>query len=446
MKELLEKFKREPIFSKFTDCQKKFIEAVFARENICLTGPAGSGKSFCLTALFRFFEENNISTSKTALTGVAALNIGGSTLHSWAGIGLAKEEADELLKIVRYNKKATTRIKKANILFVDEISMASAGLIDKLDVIFKLIRRNQNSFGGIQMIFVGDFLQLPPVFNSRVNEKDAGFAFRSKAWKRAMIKTICLKEIKRQDSNSAFAKMLNGIRVGDASHISVLKDRINFEFPKDGIKPVKIFCKNIDVAHINQRELDAISGIEHTFYAFDTGSEHQINFLNKNCKAPNELKLKVGAQVMLLTNVDVDMGLVNGSIGVVEGFVGSGVGSGGVEVLFANNVRSTITKHKWEIKEDELGLDGRIRSKVIAKREQIPLCLAWATTVHKCQGSTLDRAEVDVSEAFTAGQVYVALSRVRNLESISVKPFAINKIFVNEECLDFYNEIDKIEL
>jgi len=446
MKSLFEEFVKQPVYSKFTDCQKKFITAVFEERNILLTGPAGSGKSFCLKALFNFLEDEGISISKTALTGVAALNIGGSTLHSWAGIGLAKEELDELLKIVRYNKKATTRIKKARILFVDEISMASASLIEKLDSIFKLIRKSEKPFGGLQMIFVGDFLQLPPVFKSSVNEQELGFAFKAKAWKRAEIKTISLKEIKRQNSNSDFAKMLNLIRVGDASMIHLLKDRINFKFKDDGIKPVRIFCKNIDVTRINQLELDKIQGQEYTFFAYDSGSEHHIKFLDKNCKAPTNLKLKIGAQVMLLTNVDVDLGLVNGSIGVVER-VGSGtVGTGYVDVLFANGQRHSITKSKWEIKEDELGIDGKIRSKSIAKREQIPLCLAWATTVHKSQGSTINRAEVDVSEAFTAGQVYVALSRVRDLESLSVKPFNVSRIMVNEECLEFYQKMEDIDL
>ena len=446
MKSLFDKFKCEDIYKQFTDCQKKFVEYLFSGENILLTGPAGSGKSFALKAVFKFFENNGIVLSKTALTGVAALNIGGSTLHSWAGIGLAQEEADELLKMVRYNKKATTRIRKSQILFVDEISMASGSLIDKLDCIFKLIRRNEKPFGGIQMVFVGDFLQLPPIFKSSHAEKESGFAFRAKSWKRAMIKTICLKEIKRQDTNSEFAQMLNLIRVGDPSKIGILKDRINFKFPDDGVKPVKIFCKNVDVSRLNEDELNKIQGMEYKFWAVDSGSEHHVKFLDKNCKAPRELKLKVGAQVMLLTNLDVDMGLVNGSVGVVERVISGTVGTGGVEIHFANGVRSTVTKNKWEIKEDELGIDGKIRSKTIASREQIPLCLAWATTVHKSQGSTIDRAEIDVSEAFAAGQVYVALSRVRTLEGLSVKPFAVNRLFVNQECLDFYEKAENIDL
>lgn len=433
MRELYSDFKKLPIYGKMTALQKDFIHYLFNGGNILLTGPAGTGKSFCLKAVFDFLEINGYYYAKTAMTGVAALNIGGSTLHSWAGIGLAEEAAEQLVAVVRRHKQAKDKIKAVKTIFVDEISMASGQLIDKLDFVFRFFRKSNKPFGGIQMVFVGDFLQLPPVFKSWNAPIKEQFAFDAKAWKAARIYTISLTEIMRQDSSSQFAEMLCGIRVGDTSKIDLLKSRFDFKFPDDGIAPVKIFCKNVDVNSFNKAKLNLTSGSEKLYYSDDEGKPHHIEFFNKNCQAPQTLALKVGAQVMLLINHDTDAGLVNGSVGVVEL-----MNNNGVTVRFANGQTSFIPPNKWELKEEVVGIDGKVKMKVIAYRKQIPLKLAWATTVHKQQGSTIDRAEIDITEAFACGQVYVALSRVRDLESLSVKPFDQSTITVNDRCLEFY--------
>lgn len=437
---LLAKFKNSDVWPKFTALQKKAAEAVFRGQNLLLTGPAGTGKSFLIKHIFDFFYKEGVFFAKTAMTGVAALNIGGTTLHSWSGVMLAEELAEELARVVKRNKKAVKRIRDTQILFVDEISMASAELLDKLDFIFKLVRRSSLPFGGLQIIFIGDFLQLPPVFTSWNRATEKKFAFEAKSWKNANIMTICLTEIMRQHNDTEFADMLCRLRVGDVSKLHLLKTRENALFPNDGIKPVRIFCKNINVHQFNQIELDKIKSPQKTYIAEEDGEEHHLKFLDKNCQASKEIVLKVGAQVMLLYNHDSDAGLVNGSIGIVQQLL-----DGQVTVKFTNGIIDVITPHKWELKEEHVGIDNKIKLRTIAYRKQIPLKLAWATTVHKQQGSTIDRAEVDVEEAFECGQVYVALSRVRSLNSLSVRPFDDSVVTVNQKCLDFYNK-ENIEL
>jgi ATP-dependent DNA helicase PIF1 len=203
-----------------------------------------------------------------------------------------------------------------------------------------------------------------------------------------------------------------------------------------------LFCKNIDVDAYNKVELDKLPTKKHSYYASDEGADQWRKFFDKNAQAPSRLDLKVGAQVILLKNLDPKSGLVNGSVGVVHKLFESTV-----EVKFAAGI-FPIETHEWEITQNEFNAVTNTMKKVsLAKRKQLPLRLAWAMTIHKGQGSTLDRAEIDVSEAFAAGQVYVALSRVRNLASLRIKAFNPNKIMVNRKCLNFYkkSEEQKVE-
>jgi hypothetical protein len=435
---LLGKFIQRPEWKGLTKLQKEFFRSFFDGRNLFLTGPAGTGKSYAAALLFKFLDEMNIFYGKTATTGVAALNIGGTTIHSWSGMGLADDEGMELLNKVASNSKASNRIKGTKVLVIDEVSMAKAELMEKLDIVCQFIRDKDQPFGGIQVVFVGDFMQLPPVFKNFEREE---FAFDSQAWKTAKVKTIHLTEIVRQHDEPHFAKFLNEVRLGTATSYDVLEDCIGRQFPDDGIRPVRLFCKNVDVDRYNRYELEKLETPSQYYYATDEGSESWKQFFDKNSQAPSCLELKVGAQVILLKNLDIEAGLVNGSVGVVHKMYESSV-----EVQFTSGIHP-IEVGEWEIKQNELDPMTNMMKKVsVAKRKQIPLRLAWALTVHKGQGSTLDRAEINVSEAFAAGQVYVALSRVRNLGSLRINAFNPGKIMVNQKCLAFYKNNEEKEV
>lgn len=431
---LLLEFQKRSIWESLTELQKEFFRFFFAKRNIFLTGPAGTGKTFCLNQLLEFLDEIEHPYGKTATTGVAALNIGGSTIHSWAGIGLGDDDGMDLLDKVAGNKKATNRIKGAKLLVIDEISMAKADLLEKIDIVCQFIRNSSAPFGGLQIVLVGDFLQLPPVFTGLEEEK---FAFESEAWTSSGIKTVHLTEIVRQHDEPEFAHFLNAVRKGEQQDFSILEPCLNRVFPDDGIKPVRLFCKNYDVDAYNLEQLSKIDGQSKTYYSTDEGPPNWKQFFDKNCRAPNPLTLKVGAQVMLLTNLSVEGRLVNGSVGVVEKLYNDCV-----EVRFANGT-FPIEPFKWELKQNEIDVLGQMKRVPVASRKQIPLKLAWAVTIHKSQGATLDRAEVDASEAFACGQVYVALSRVRNLGSLKLKRFNPSKITASKKCLDFYRKADE---
>lgn len=196
---------------------------------------------------------------------------------------------------------------------------------------------------------------------------------------------------------------------------------------------MKLYCKNIDVNKYNHDELHKIKAESQFYYAVDSGGEQWAKFFEKNCPAPANLELRIGAQVILLVNVDIPLGLVNGSVGVVTNMY-----ENSVEVKFACGLH-VLEMHKWEIKQNEFDqATGKMKKVTLAWRSQIPLKLAWSLTIHRIQGSTLDRAEIDLAEIFAEGQTYVALSRVRNLKSLAIKNFSPNKIFVNKKCLAFY--------
>ena len=431
---LFHPFQTSEEYKSLTPSQKKAIDLFLKGENLFITGEAGTGKSHVTKVIFDLCQFYKVAAAKTSSTGVSAFNIGGQTLHSWAGLGLADEPLNNLISKLRKNKKAIDRIVKTKVLFIDEISMVKADLLEKFDGVMRYYRGSAAPFGGVQLVMVGDMLQLSPVWRGS-ERKD--WCFKSLSWEGAEIKTVILREKMRQNAETPFAKLLSNLRVGKMDGIEILEDRIDAKFPDDGIMPVRVLCKNVDVDQFNFSKLNAIKNPSRKFYSHDNGSPHHIEQFNKNCPAAAVIELKVGAQVILLANLDVKQGFVNGSVGIVEGFT-----SAGIEVRFKTGV-CLVPEFKWEIKEQSVGFDGKTIFKSVASREQFPLKLAYALTVHRVQGLTLDRAYVDVGEAFAEGMLYVALSRVRDIESLSIAPFPKSALRVSRECLEFYKKLEE---
>jgi ATP-dependent DNA helicase PIF1 len=413
--------------------QKAYIEAVRRGANTLLTGPGGTGKSFTLDLLRK---EWGTRLSVAATTGIAALNVGGLTIHSWAGLGLGTDTARHIAhRLMEQKGKAYDKIISARRLAIDEVSMMSADLLTLLDQVLRLVRRTDAPFGGIQMLFIGDFLQLPPVVKRDTEELEELFdkpapkifAFNSPAWEAASIEVHQLTEIVRQ-KDQVFASILNKIRRGivDEEVEDLLHSRLNLHDENSEVRPVKLNGYNKAVDAINHIELAKIDSELALFEAIDDGRPGFIEQIQKNCIAPELLTLKVGAQVMLLRNLHTESGLVNGALGIVRDFDS---GDGLPMVEFAGGQLIKCEPKTWEISRD---------GDVLARRTQVPLRLAWAWTIHKSQGQTIDKVEVDLSSAFECGQAYVALSRVHSLEGLFLSGLKMEKIRANKEALSFY--------
>ena len=403
--------------------QRRAYQAVSDGKSIFLTGPGGTGKSFLLRYMYaRIPEETGKHINITAMTGCAALLIGrfAKTLHSWAGIGLARETPAALAAFIRRSGKTLRRWLQADILVIDEVSMLTPELLEKLDQVARIIRKSEKPMGGLQIVFVGDFYQLPPV--NKDKEKETQFVFESPLWNQIVQETIQLREIRRQD-DPVFQQILNDARKGYMSQesLAILEKRQDRSWQQLQIKPTLLFTRRAEVDNINDRNLKALPGERKLFVAETVFQPiEQTKGLTANSPAVKqvvekmdrdgpymaELVLAVGAQVMLLTNLDHEAGLVNGSRGIVTGFEPSGAPI----VQFKTGSPIPISAATWESEE----LEGVVR-------KQIPLKLAYAITIHKAQGATLDCALIDIgTSTFEYGQAYVALSRVKNLESLYV--------------------------
>jgi len=402
-----------------TSEQKQAFDAVIEGKSIFITGPGGTGKSYLLKLIYDLVPQlTHKKVAVTALTGCAALLLGphARTLHSWTGIGLGKEPSRYLAGMVRRSKKAIERWTKTDILVIDEVSMLTPELLEKLNTISQLIRRNSKPFGGLQIIFVGDFYQLPPVFK----ESDCSFAFESPTWSSLIQDTIHLTKIHRQ-ADPVFQEILMEAREGALSQesLAILESRKGLKWKKLKIRPTLLFTRRNEVDQvndINMKMLLADESVDREEYtvspaissAKKADVKKAIEKMDKDGQYTTTLMLATGAQVMLLINKNFDVGHVNGSRGVVTGFTESGPRLPIVQ--FKNGDPVPIDYHTWTSNENE-GIT----------RKQIPLRLAYAITIHKAQGSTLDSALIDIGRStFEAGQAYVALSRVKSLEGLYI--------------------------
>jgi ATP-dependent DNA helicase PIF1 len=430
--------------------QQAAFDAVVAGKSIFLTGPGGTGKSYLLENLHLHYKSRTKKKlAITAMTGCAAVLIGpfAKTLHSWAGIGLGRGDADKIAEAVATDKRKGPRWRQTECLVVDEVSMMTPGLLELLDVVGRKARKCPDKpFGGMQMVFVGDFYQLPPV--SR--DGPGGFAFDSPLWNQVVQETHFLTEIVRQ-KDPVFQQILNEARTGDLSQESyaILESRKTMEWKRQEIKPTLLFAKNTDVSAINESQLRKLPGEEHIFKA-ETDAPPRMtpdlvqvisDKLDKDAPYEVHLCLKERAQVMLLKQLYEERedekgkksnspihGLVNGSRGVVTGFALDG----NPVVKFLNGRTITVKPATWSSDDGDEAV----------KRTQIPLRVAYAITIHKAQGASLDSALVDVGPStFEYGQAYVALSRVRNMNSLFIFEIAQKAFRAHPAVKAFYGSL-----
>jgi ATP-dependent DNA helicase PIF1 len=412
--------------------QKEAYNLMETGKNLFLTGKSGTGKSTIIKMFVQLYADRKI-IALTSTTGTSAILIGGTTVYSYLGIGLGTDKLDVLVNKIKSRKYLKNRWCTLDTLIIDEISMFPPQLFDKLEEIARIIRRNCLPFGGIQLILSGDFMQLPCI-------KCNDFCFESKSWNECIKETIYLIEVIRQ-SDKVFQDCLNDVRIGRISRNTkeVLNKCINKELINEfGIKPTKIFTTNREVDKINDLELDLLAEKGEEFYEYNMqtfvypgikNKQLVIDKYEKSCLAPKELQLCVGAQVMLLYNMDLDLKLANGSRGVVTRFV-----SGFPCVKFLNGVDRIIDFHPFEYEENG---DKTIRI------TQLPLKIAFATTIWKAQGLTIDLALIDLSNCFEYGEAYVALSRVKNLDGLSISSIDYSKIIAHPKALEYYDNLEK---
>ncbi len=435
---------------------KRLFLAVENKQNILLHGLGGCGKTKCLKDIASHFILKGSVVACTATTGIAAVGlsvpekrISGSTLHSWAGVKLGDKPPQRLVAEVNNNDPAKKRWLDTDILIIDEVSMLSAEFIDKLDYVGRSVRRTPDSpFGGLQIIFSGDFLQLPPV--------KAKWVFESIVWKEmatatentSALQSFILEEPKRYNDLDWFHKLM---RFRKAQHtpedVKFLHSRVKaYETwlaspaAKDltSVKPTMLYSKNVDVEFQNETELRKLPSFPIEFLAVDTFTKYNGYAKRDDYIRPLEdaiptcISLNVGAQVMLKANLDIKAGLANGSRGVISAILGSL--EAGVQVKWLNGKTTTVTMHTW-LREDK---DGK------ASRTQIPLILAWAYSIHKAQGCTLDYAICDLGPSiWLPGQAYVALSRVRSSAGLFLIEFYPPGIKAEPLALAYVEKIEK---
>jgi ATP-dependent exoDNAse (exonuclease V) alpha subunit len=406
--------------------QKEALDILKTGQSVFLTGAAGSGKTHVLREYIKYLGENDIPVGITASTGIAATHMGGMTIHAWSGIGISSVLTDGEVDIVADKSYLRTRLAKTTVLIIDEISMLHHFRLDLVDRVLRSAKSTDAPFGGIQVVFCGDFFQLPPI--TRQGEIESKFAYQSDAWK-ALSPIVCYLHESHRQNDEKFLRVLHAIRDNEVEEEigEILTERFNAEIA-GGIAPTRLYTHNRDVDTENERELASISGDMRKYEMVSRGREHILAALKKSCLAPEHLSLKVGAKVMFVKN-NFEKGYANGTLGVVTKCAMDEI------VVKTLDGRSIIVEpESWTIEEN---------GKVLAEINQYPLRLAWAITIHKSQGMSLDAAEIDLSQSFERGMGYVALSRVRTLSGLSIKGMNTMALQVHEEALEMDKEFKK---
>ncbi|XP_011858766.1 PREDICTED: ATP-dependent DNA helicase PIF1 [Vollenhovia emeryi] len=412
------KLYENPTAGELTEEQARVLNAVLSGKNLFFTGSAGTGKSYLLRKIITALPPD--VTMATASTGVAACHIGGITLHQFAGVGLGTGTIERCIQLAS-RPSAASIWRKTKHLVIDEISMVDGDFFDKIEAVARHVRRSERPFGGIQLILCGDFFQLPPV--SKTEDK-AKFCFQSEAWQKCVHFNFELQTVHRQ-RDEAFVKILNNVRIGRVTDdiVDILKETAKQKIESNGVLATRLCSHVREADEINEFQLNELKGESKVYTALDSDSS-MTYMLDQQLPIPGKLVLKVGAQIMLLKNMNVNSGLVNGARGVVVDFKND------VPVIqLRSGTHYEAKMEKWAIKTS---------SGAVIHRKQVPLKLAWAFSIHKSQGLTLDCVEMCLSRVFDAGQSYVALSRAQSLQSLRVLDFNSQQVWANTAVLEFY--------
>jgi len=412
--------------------QEEALQILKSGASVFLTGEPGSGKSYIAARYVNHLRREGSAVSLTASTGIAAAQLGGTTIHAWSGIGARSQLSRADFDAISKNRRVADRIKKAGTLIIDEVSMLSGQTLSSVAQVCQHVRKSSAPFGGLQIVLVGDFFQLPPVMRrderpgpeteSQDEEDVSPFAYASRAW-RDLDPSICYLTEQHRQQDAAFSGLLSAIRANKCGRadLDLLASR---KLKHDGLPQsvTRLFTHNMDVDRINQAELVKLPGETRSFFMSSTGDKILADGLKRGCLSPERLELKIGAAVMFTKN-DPEGRYVNGTLGAVTEFDRE---DGNPVVLTKSGASFTAKPAEWKINEDD---------SVKAGISQVPLRLAWAITVHKSQGMSLDAAVMDLSNAFEYGQGYVALSRVRTLKGLHLLGWNERALRVHPEAL-----------
>ncbi len=387
--------------------QEEALRVLKMGHSAYIAGEPGSGKSHLLRRFCKWLDKKGIGYASTASTGIAATHIGGRTIHSFSGIGVKRSMGEKELDRMEQRRDLWQRFHKTRVIIIDEVSMLSGHFIDMLDLVCRTMKRRNIPFGGIQMVFCGDFFQLPPI-------EGGGYAFQSTSWKELFPLSCYLSSQYRQRDNKLSSVLLC---IRERKNLQKVEKMLSGRILKSQGKVTRLFTHNIDVDSLNEERLENLSGKRRVFDMLKKGSKWHVEAMLKSSLVPQELHLKEGAEVMFTKN-EPSQGYMNGTRGTVVGFREE-------SVLVRLRDGKRVEARYSSFKREEEG-------KLLAELKQIPLRLAWAVTVHKSQGMTLDEADMDLGQCFVPGQGYVALSRVRSLDGLYLQSLSEMALAVDE--------------